>query len=60
MVLALGHFGVQFMLMKSGLLLTCLGLSPGDCGVQFRLTGNGSPQDPCVFGFGYIVEFSSG
>ena len=54
MVLALGHFGVQFMLMKSGLLLTCLGLSPGDCGVQFRLTGNGSPQDPCVFGFGAL------
>ena len=24
----------------------------GHCGVQFRLTGVGSPLDPCGFGFG--------
>ena len=26
----------------------------GHCGVQFRLAGDGSPQDPCGFGFGTL------
>ena len=26
----------------------------GLCGIQFRLTEDRSPQDPCVFGFGAL------
>ena len=39
--------------MEPGLLSTCWGVEfLGHCGVQFRLTGVGSPLDPCGFGFG--------
>ena len=48
--------GAQFRLMESGLFRTCWGLSFGHCRVPFRLIGDGSPQDPCVFGFGVLCN----
>ena len=57
-VLALGHCGVQFRLMESGLLSTHLGFSFGAWWGSVEAYGNLVPQDPLGLQFSGIVGFS--
>ena len=57
-VLALGHCGVQFRLMGSGLLSTHLGFSFGAWWDSVEAYGSLAPQDPLGFQFSGIVGFS--
>ena len=59
-VLALGHFGVRFRLMESGLLRSCCSFSFGTFCGSVQADGFWSPQDLLGVQPQDIVGFSSG
>ena len=57
-VSVLGHCGVQFRLMESGILRTCWGFSFRTLWGSVQADGMWSPQDPLELQFGGMVGFS--